>query len=58
MRPDFYKIKVLMIGNGFSKIYGLHYAATKLNVVPSYILLAIQEGFSIKGFYFDEALDE
>ncbi len=57
-KPAYYTMKVLMIGNGFSKIYGLHYIAQKLNVAPAFLLLAVQEGFSVNGFYFDEAFEE
>ncbi len=56
--PAYYTMRVLVIGNGFSKIYGLQYIAHKLKVPSATILLAIQEGINIKGLYFDEALEE
>jgi hypothetical protein len=57
MHSAFHSMRVLVIGKGFSKVYGMQYVAKKLKVTPSSILLAIQEGFSIKGLYFDEALE-
>lgn len=57
MHSSLDSMRILVIGRGFSKIYGLRYLATKLGVTSSSILLAIQEGFNIKGLYFDEALE-
>ncbi len=47
------EMKVLVIGKGFSKIYGLRYASQKFNISSGNIINAILMGTSINGLCFD-----